>query len=166
MKGGKQSRTDGAEGTSLHERERRKIGRRPRSFTGGLSLTGLGDSPPSQANSSAPKATFSGRTRPLRHAGERGPTSGTDRSEAEPESTRSSQARRRNVLDKVWVADHVAIGIEPDDSEQVPRRRRFDVSVDVTDAFDIDLSTKRAALRMVEIPTSPSEPGSQRRPSL
>ena len=43
--GGKQSRMDGADGTSLHGAKRRKIGRRPRSSAVGLSLTARGFSP-------------------------------------------------------------------------------------------------------------------------
>ena len=55
--------------------------------------------PPIQENSSSPKATASGRTRPFAMRGKGGPASGTDRSEAEPESTRSPEARRPKQLE-------------------------------------------------------------------
>ena len=64
VKGGKQSRTDSAEGTSLHGAKRRKIGRRLRSSAGGLSLTAWGFTPKL-------KQRLQRRRRPLQAAGGR-----------------------------------------------------------------------------------------------
>ncbi len=99
VKGGKAVKDGRRGGHRLCTSAARKIGRRPRSSAGGLSLTAWGIRLPNQANASAPKATTLGRVRPSRQAGERGFSVRNGPSGAQPESTRSPQARRPNALD-------------------------------------------------------------------